>query len=373
MILDEAHQLPDTATLFFGEQVTAGQLAELARDAEVAARTGARDVAELPDAAAELAPAVRKLRLAAGEMPGKYRAATSHARERRLRARRSTSWPPRSIASPPSSRNSPSAARRSRNCAQRARRGRATQLARWRDGLRRGAGRRPSDARRHGSAGSTSRRTACSCRRRRCRSPPLLRRQVDGSARAWIFTSATLAVGKRLLALQRAARPRRRGHRLLGQPVRLRVAGAALRAARPAAAQLARAHRRGRRRRAAACSRRAAGRAFLLFTTLRALAPRASCSPTRFAARRPRLAAARAGRRLAHRAARALSRARQRDAARQRELLGRRGRAGRRAVARRHRQAAVRAARRSAARGAARRSCAPKAAIRSSTSSCRRR
>ena len=40
VILDEAHQLPDTATLFFGEQVTAGQLAELARDAEVAARTG---------------------------------------------------------------------------------------------------------------------------------------------------------------------------------------------------------------------------------------------------------------------------------------------------------------------------------------------
>ena len=33
VILDEAHQLPDTATLFFGEQTTAGQLAELARDA----------------------------------------------------------------------------------------------------------------------------------------------------------------------------------------------------------------------------------------------------------------------------------------------------------------------------------------------------
>src|SRR4029453_8395029 len=43
-ILDAAHQLPDTATLFFGEQVSAGQLAELARDAEVAARVGAREV-----------------------------------------------------------------------------------------------------------------------------------------------------------------------------------------------------------------------------------------------------------------------------------------------------------------------------------------
>ncbi len=72
VILDEAHQLPDTATLFFGEQTTAGQLAELGRDAEVAARTELRDVPELPDAAGELAPAIRKLRLAAGELPGKF-------------------------------------------------------------------------------------------------------------------------------------------------------------------------------------------------------------------------------------------------------------------------------------------------------------
>ena len=71
LILDEAHQLPDTATLFFGEELTAGQLVELARDAEVAARTGAREVAELPDASSGLGPAIRKLRLALGETPGK--------------------------------------------------------------------------------------------------------------------------------------------------------------------------------------------------------------------------------------------------------------------------------------------------------------
>src|SRR4030095_11655239 len=65
VVLDEAHQLPDTATLFFGEQVGAGQLAELARDAEVGARAGAREVTGLPDAAAELVPAVTKLRLSA--------------------------------------------------------------------------------------------------------------------------------------------------------------------------------------------------------------------------------------------------------------------------------------------------------------------
>src|SRR5207245_3928631 len=57
VILDEAHQLPDTATLFFGEQTTAGQLVELARDAEVAAHAGARDCAALPEAAQQLAVA----------------------------------------------------------------------------------------------------------------------------------------------------------------------------------------------------------------------------------------------------------------------------------------------------------------------------
>ena len=71
IVLDEAHQLPDTATLFFGEEVTAGQLAELARDAEVAARTAAREVADLPDAAAAIAPAIRRLRLALGDTPAK--------------------------------------------------------------------------------------------------------------------------------------------------------------------------------------------------------------------------------------------------------------------------------------------------------------
>src|SRR5437773_10676291 len=80
VILDEAHQLPDTATLFFGEQTSAGQLAELARDAEIAARTNARDVPGLPDAAADIVPAIRKLRLAAGDFTGKFTQDTIAAR-----------------------------------------------------------------------------------------------------------------------------------------------------------------------------------------------------------------------------------------------------------------------------------------------------
>jgi len=51
VILDEAHQLPDTATLFFGEEISAGSLGELARDAEAEGLRSARDYAPLPDAA----------------------------------------------------------------------------------------------------------------------------------------------------------------------------------------------------------------------------------------------------------------------------------------------------------------------------------
>ena len=110
MILDEAHQLPDTATLFFGEQMTAGALAELARDAEVAARTGAREVPDLPDAAADLGPAIRKLRLALGRRRRQARPERRRA-ARRLPAGARRAGRPRSTAWRPSSASSPSAAR----------------------------------------------------------------------------------------------------------------------------------------------------------------------------------------------------------------------------------------------------------------------
>src|SRR5213075_3293597 len=72
VILDEAHQLPDTATLFFGEEVTAGQLGELARDAEVEGLRSARDYPPLPDAAQALAQVLRRVKLATGDTPGKH-------------------------------------------------------------------------------------------------------------------------------------------------------------------------------------------------------------------------------------------------------------------------------------------------------------
>jgi ATP-dependent DNA helicase DinG len=64
VIFDEAHQLPETATLFFGENASTAQLIELARDARMEGLAAARDFAALPEGASALEKAARDLRLA---------------------------------------------------------------------------------------------------------------------------------------------------------------------------------------------------------------------------------------------------------------------------------------------------------------------
>ncbi len=63
VIFDEAHQLPETASLFFGESVSTSQLLELVRDTETEALLGARDFTALPDAITAMEKAARDLRL----------------------------------------------------------------------------------------------------------------------------------------------------------------------------------------------------------------------------------------------------------------------------------------------------------------------
>jgi ATP-dependent DNA helicase DinG len=63
VIFDEAHQLPETASLFFGTSVSTAQLTGLARDTRLEAAAGAKDYAPLPDAAQALDKAARDLRL----------------------------------------------------------------------------------------------------------------------------------------------------------------------------------------------------------------------------------------------------------------------------------------------------------------------
>ncbi len=67
LVFDEAHQLPETARLFFGERVSSGQLVELARDTrlELSAAGGASP--ELDRLATRLDKAARDLRLALEE------------------------------------------------------------------------------------------------------------------------------------------------------------------------------------------------------------------------------------------------------------------------------------------------------------------
>jgi ATP-dependent DNA helicase DinG len=64
VIFDEAHQLPEVAGLFFSESLGTGQLIDLAHDARLEAVAAAKDYAPLPEAARVLDKAARDLRLA---------------------------------------------------------------------------------------------------------------------------------------------------------------------------------------------------------------------------------------------------------------------------------------------------------------------
>ncbi|MDR3393040.1 MAG: ATP-dependent DNA helicase [Sulfuriferula sp.] len=72
VIFDEAHQLPETAGLFFGETLSTGQLIELARDARIEAVASCKDYAALPEAALALDKAARDLRLVFQEDNGRW-------------------------------------------------------------------------------------------------------------------------------------------------------------------------------------------------------------------------------------------------------------------------------------------------------------
>ena len=72
VIFDEAHQLPETASLFFGESLSTTLLLELATDTRIEAAASAKDFAPLPKACDELDKAARDLRLVfkkEGRMP----------------------------------------------------------------------------------------------------------------------------------------------------------------------------------------------------------------------------------------------------------------------------------------------------------------
>ncbi len=80
LIFDEAHQLPETARMFFGERVSSAQLAELGRDARVELRAAGGAATDLERLAQRLERAARDLRLVFGD--GTARLAWSQATSR---------------------------------------------------------------------------------------------------------------------------------------------------------------------------------------------------------------------------------------------------------------------------------------------------
>jgi ATP-dependent DNA helicase DinG len=72
VIFDEAHQLPEVATLFFGDTVSTAQVLDLARDARSEGMTHARDCIDLQSASRELDKVAKDLRLTVGIDSGRF-------------------------------------------------------------------------------------------------------------------------------------------------------------------------------------------------------------------------------------------------------------------------------------------------------------
>src|SRR5258707_867280 len=180
VIFDEAHQLPETATLFFGETLSTGQLIELARDIRAEALSAAKDMPDPPRLTAALDKAARDLRLALPGEAARFTAASVGRKRVFSDALTALDSALRSVcaALDALSERSEGLAR----CSERARTAQAL-LERWRDETR-------ADLVRWVEVFSHS---------LRLNATPLsiaaiFHRQLDGHPRGWIFTSATLAV-----------------------------------------------------------------------------------------------------------------------------------------------------------------------------------
>ena len=72
VIFDEAHQLPETASLFFGNNVSTSQVLDLARDVRVEGVASARDCLDLPSCCNVVEKAAKDLRLTLPVEPARF-------------------------------------------------------------------------------------------------------------------------------------------------------------------------------------------------------------------------------------------------------------------------------------------------------------
>jgi ATP-dependent DNA helicase DinG len=180
VIFDEAHQLPETATLFFGETVSTGQLLELARDARGEALASAGDVPELAARIGALEKAARDLRLSLPAESGRFAA---RALDERREFASALDAVQEALAALGAALEA--VAERSEGLARCASRAGAPLdlLMRWREGDRERLIRWGETYGHSLALNATPLSVA-----------PLFRRQIEGRPRAWIFVSATLAV-----------------------------------------------------------------------------------------------------------------------------------------------------------------------------------
>jgi len=180
VVFDEAHQLPQTATLFFGESLSTAQLIELSHDLRIEAATTARDVPVLPVLAARLERSARDLRLSMSESNARIAAQALRSRETFHSALASIGT---CIAEAAAVLDA--IAERSEELERLARRTAelGASLRRWRED----------------GSGEFVRWVEVYSQALRLHATPLsvaeiFRKQLEGRPRAWIFTSATLAV-----------------------------------------------------------------------------------------------------------------------------------------------------------------------------------
>lgn len=189
VIFDEAHQLPEVAGLFFGQSVSTTQIIDLARDVRSEGLTQAKDYPPLQDAAADLDKAARDLRLAVrGE---NLRLTAARAEED---AAFGAALQGLSAAVAEVSRHLEKQAERGEGLANALRRAQelAVRLRFWQGGRLELDGEAGSDAVQWVEVYSQ----ALSLNLTPLDIAPIFHRQMEGHPRAWIFTSATLAVGR---------------------------------------------------------------------------------------------------------------------------------------------------------------------------------
>ncbi len=181
VIFDEAHQLPDIASLFFGESVSTAQLLELCRDTRAETVAGAPDCRALIDAGDALEKAARDLRLPFGSEPARLSsaaAASADGFEAAAEALAAAVEALRQLLATQAERSEGLA-----NCLRRAVE-LQERLVRWRSA----------------EAGEQIRWVEVFSHAVALNSTPLqvagvFRRQLEGEPRAWVFTSATIAIG----------------------------------------------------------------------------------------------------------------------------------------------------------------------------------